>query len=109
MGDQKGVVLGPRPGDAQSKEITAIPEGLEGLALKGGSGTIAALGCQRASAQPIVAQHADSVLALTGHQPTLPQAVAHFCVTGPEADAHRTACNSSAQHERGQGRVETRC
>jgi predicted transposase YbfD/YdcC len=104
-----GVVLGQRKVDAKSNEITAIPELLDLLALKGCVVTIAAMGCQRAIAQKIVAQGADYVLALKGNQPTLEQVVEGFFVTGPEAEAHRTASAYMEQTEQGQGRVETRC
>ncbi len=104
-----GVVLGQRKVDAKSNEITAIPELLDLLALKGCIVTIDAMGCQRAIAQKIIEQGADYVLALKGNQPTLEQAVARFFVTGPEAAAHRTASDSYEQTEQGHGRVETRC
>ena len=104
-----GVVLGQRKVDAKSNEITAIPELLALLALKGCIVTIDAMGCQRAIAQKIVEQGADYVLALKGNQPTLEQAVERFFVTGPEAEAHRTKSNYHEQTEQGHGRVETRC
>jgi len=105
----KGVVLGQRKVAAKSNEITAIPELLDLLALKGCIVTMDAMGCQRAIAQKIIEQGADYVLALKGNQPTLEQAVARFFVTGPEAAAHRTASDSYEQTEQGHGRVETRC
>ncbi len=105
----KGVVLGQRKVAAKSNEITAIPELLDLLALKGCIVTMDAMGCQRAIAQKIIEQGADYVLALKGNQPTLEQAVARFFVTGPEAAAHRTASESYEQTEQGHGRVETRC
>ena len=104
-----GVVLGQRKVDAKSNEITAIPELLDLLALKGCIVTIDAMGCQRTIAQKIVEQGADYVLALKGNQPTLEQAVEHFFVTGPQAEAHRTRSDSHEQTEQGHGRVETRC
>ncbi len=104
-----GVVLGQRKVAAKSNEITAIPELLDLLALKGCIVTMDAMGCQRAIAQKIIEQGADYVLALKGNQPTLEQAVARFFVTGPEAAAHRTASDSYEQTEQGHGRVETRC
>jgi len=106
---ENGVVLGQRKVDTKSNEITAIPALLELLALKGCIVTIDAMGCQRASAQKIVEQGADYVLALKGNQPTLEQAVERFFVSGPEAEAHRTASDFSEQAEQGHGRVETRC
>ncbi len=104
-----GVVLGQRKVDTKSNEITAIPELLDLLALTGCIVTIDAMGCQRAIAQKIVAQGADYVLALKGNQPTLEQAVERFFVTGPAAEAHRTASAYADQTEQGHGRVETRC
>jgi predicted transposase YbfD/YdcC len=105
---ENGVVLGQRKVDAKSNEITAIPELLELLALQGCIVTIDAMGCQRAIAQQIVERRADYVLALKGNQPTVQQAVEQFFVTGPEANAHRTACDYYEHSERGHGRVETR-
>jgi len=103
-----GVVLGQRKVDTKSNEITAIPELLDLLARKGCMVTIDAMGCQRTSAQKIVDQGADYVLALKGNQPTLEQAVEHFFVTGPKAEAHRTQSDYHEQTEHGHGRVETR-
>ena len=104
-----GVVLGQRKGDAKSHASPAIPELLALRALQGGIVTRDARGCQRASAQKIVEQGADYGLALKGNQPTLEQVVEGFFVTGPEAEAHRTARAYAEQTERGQGRGETRC
>ncbi len=104
-----GVVLGQRKVDTKSNEITAIPELLDLLALKGCIVTIDAMGCQRAIAQKIVEQGADYVLALKGNQPTLEQRVVRFFMTGPEAEAHRTQSDYHEQTEQGHGRVETRC
>lgn len=105
---ENGVVLGQCKVDDKSNEITAIPELLKLLALKGCIVTIDALGCQRAIAQQIVEDQADYVLALKENQPTLHQAVEQFLVTGPEADAHRTQCEYYDHHERGHGRTESR-
>jgi predicted transposase YbfD/YdcC len=105
---ENGVVLGQRKVDTKSNEITAIPELLDRLALKGCMVTIDAMGCQRTIAQKIVEQEADSVLALKGNQPTLEQAVARCFVTGAEAEAHRTQSEYHEQTEQGHGRVETR-
>jgi hypothetical protein len=61
---ETGGGLGQRKGEAQAKERTASPAVLEVLALKGGRVTLAARGCQRPLAQPMVAPPADEVLAL---------------------------------------------
>jgi predicted transposase YbfD/YdcC len=106
---ENGVVLGQRKVDDKSTEITAIPQLLEVLALRGCIVTIDAMGCQRAIAQKIVERGADYVLALKGNQPTLEQAVERFFVTGPKAKTHRANCDSFEQTEQGHGRLETRC
>lgn len=106
---ENGVVLGQRKVDTKSNEITAIPELLDLLALKGCIVTIDAMGCQRAIAEKIVAQGADYVLALKSNHPTLEQAVERFFVSGPEADTHRRQSAYHEQSEQGHGRVETRC
>src|SRR5712691_2844412 len=100
---ENGVVLGQRKVDTKSNEITAIPELLDLLALKGCIVTIDAMGCQRTIAQKIVEHGADYVLALKGNQPTLEQAVERFFVTGPEAEAHRTQSEYHEQTEQGHG------
>ena len=105
---ENGVVLGQRKVDTKSTEITAIPELLELLLLKGCIVTIDAMGCQRAIAETILEQGADYVLALRGNQPTLEQAVERFFLTGPEAEVNRPQSDYSEQTERGHGREETR-
>lgn len=105
---ENGVVLGQRKVDTKSNEITAIPALLDLLLLKGCIVTIDAMGCQRAIAEKIVEHGADYVLALKGNQPTLEQAVEHFFVSGPEAEAHRTQSDYTEQTEYQHGREETR-
>lgn len=101
---EQGVVLGQRTGAAKANELTALPELLDLLALKGGRVTSDALGGQRARAPQLIAGQAAYVLAVKGTQPTLPPAVEHGLATGPEADAPRPAGAYYDQSERGQGR-----
>ncbi len=63
-----GMILGHRPVDGKSNEITAIPEFLDGLALDGAIVTIDAMGTQKDIAAAIIKQKADYVLALRGNQ-----------------------------------------
>lgn len=66
---QNGVVLSQQKTDAKSNEITAIPQLLDILELKGCIVTIDAMGCQRDIAKKIRECEADYVLALKcGHQ-----------------------------------------
>lgn len=68
---EQGVLLGHQKVDEKSNEITAIPEILNLLVLKGCIVTIDAMGCQTEIAQQIIAQGGDYVLALKGNQSRL--------------------------------------
>ena len=73
------LVLGQRATDVKSNEITAIPELLKLLVLKGALITIDAMGCQKQIAQQIVDGGGDYVLAVKGNQRLLHAAtVQHF-------------------------------
>ena len=61
---EAGLVIGQRAVNGKSNEITAIPELLDMLAIKGAIVSIDAMGTQKAIAAKIVAQEADYVLAL---------------------------------------------
>jgi predicted transposase YbfD/YdcC len=65
------IVLGQLKVDAKSNEITAIPELLKLLVLKGCIVTIDSMGCQKDIASAIVDKEADYILALKGNQGTL--------------------------------------
>jgi predicted transposase YbfD/YdcC len=65
------LVLGQRQVDTKSNEITAVPDLLESLMLKGCIVTLDALHCQTKTATAIIEQEADYLLALKGNQGTL--------------------------------------
>lgn len=68
-----GLVLGQTQTSEKSNEITAIPELLKNLALRGTTVTIDAMGCQTAIAEAIVAQGGHYLLAVKDNQPGLRQ------------------------------------
>jgi DDE_Tnp_1-associated/Transposase DDE domain len=70
-GCEQRMVLAQIATDAKSNEITAVPELLKLLSLKGTIVTTDALNCQRAIAGQIIDQGGDYVLALKGNQGTL--------------------------------------
>lgn len=70
-----GVALGQQKVAEKSNEITAIPELLKILDLKGALVSIDAMGTQRAIAAQIVEQGGDYLLAVKANQPTLLQAI----------------------------------
>lgn len=65
------LVLGAQAVAEKSSEITAIPELLDLLAIKGAIVTIDAMGCQRKIASKIIDRGADYVLGLKGNQGSL--------------------------------------
>lgn len=73
------LVLGQQAVDDKSNEITAIPELLRLLELKGAIVTIDAMGCQKEIADQIVAGGGEFVLAVKDNQPKLHAALQqHF-------------------------------
>lgn len=68
---KNGITLGQVKTEAKSNEITAIPELLKLLELKGCIVTIDAMGCQKKIAKDIVEKEADYVLSLKGNHSTL--------------------------------------
>jgi predicted transposase YbfD/YdcC len=103
-----GITLGQMKVNAKSNEITAIPELLKLLVLKGCIVTLDALGCQTAIAEQIVTQDADYVLAVKQNQGTLYQHVeSMFTLADDERFAHIQA-QVAETVERGHGRHETR-
>jgi predicted transposase YbfD/YdcC len=69
--DEGGFCLGQELVDDKSNEITAIPELLDNLNIKGHIITTDAMGCQRDIVKKIRKKLADYVLALKGNQGTL--------------------------------------
>jgi len=68
---QHGVVLGQVATAEKSNEITAIPELLKILDIRGATVTIDAMGCQKVIAQQVRDQGAHYVLAVKGNQKNL--------------------------------------
>ena len=101
-----GLSLGQVACAEKSNEITAIPELLRLVDIKGAIITIDAMGTQKAIAAQIVEGEADYVLALKGNQETLHQAVIDHIdeqLEGDLADAQEHVTT-----ETGHGREETR-
>ena len=94
-----GLVLGQEKVSAKSNEITAIPELLDALYLKGFLVSIDAMGCQRAIAEKIIARKADYLLAVKGNQPSLYQAIQDAFMDRQDQVAH------VEQVEQGHGRI----
>jgi predicted transposase YbfD/YdcC len=103
-----GLTLGQVAVDAKSNEVTAIPQLIELLDLKGCVVTIDAAGCQKDIAARIVAKEADYVLALKENQPTLYDQVADYFLGQLEAEGPGRRLRHHREVEEGHGRSETR-
>lgn len=97
-----GIVLGEVAADEKSNEITAIPELLKMLELKGCIVTIDAMGTQTDIAETIIEAGADYVLAVKENQPLLHQDIELFFST--ESDG----CDYAKTNEKSHGRYELR-
>jgi predicted transposase YbfD/YdcC len=105
------LVLGQLAVGAKENEITAIPELLALLSLKGAIVTIDAIGCQKKIAAAIRDKRADYVLALKENQPTLHRDVADFLTEQRAAGFKDCAAASWAALETtdaDHGRIEIR-
>jgi predicted transposase YbfD/YdcC len=101
-----GLSLGQVACAEKSNEITAIPELLRLVDIKGAIITIDALGAQKAIAAQIIASGADYVLALKGNQGTLHQAVIDYIDEQLETDL--AGAQEHVTTEKGHGREEGR-
>ena len=102
------LVLGQRKVADKSNEITAIPELLDLLTIKGAIVTIDAMGCQKEIASKIVEKEADYVLALKGNQGTLSDDVELFFAEQKACQFKDTKVSRYETLEKSHGRIETR-
>ena len=101
-----GLSLGQVACAEKSNEITAIPELLRLVDIKGAIITIDAMGTQKAIAEQIIKGGADYVLALKGNQEALHQAVIDHINEQLEGDLANA--QEQVTTETGHGREETR-
>jgi len=103
---EAGIVLGQVKTSEKSNGITAIPELLEWLDVRGAIVTIDAMGCQKVIAGKIVDKGGDYLLALKGSQGSLHDDVRlHFEQPAPALPA-QMACAETV--DKGHGRIEVR-
>jgi len=103
-----GVCLGQIKTEAKSNEITAIPQLLELLELRGCIVTLDAMGCQCDIAKKINDKGADYVLAVKENQPQLHEAIVDYFETADRfgfADVERQVHEET---DAGHGRIERR-
>ena len=102
------VVLGQVKTDEKSNEITAIPELLKLLEVKGCIVTIDAMGCQKSIARQIIDQEGDYVLGLKGNQGNLYEDVKLFFEYASLIEFDDISHSYHEDIDAGHGRIETR-
>ena len=105
---ENGLVLGQTKTAEKSNEITAIPELLKLLDIKGGIVTIDAMGCQKKIAEKIINQEADYVLTVKDNQKKLHDNIKDFFQAAQRNDFRDANCDSYEETNKGHGRIETR-
>lgn len=103
-----GITLGQRKVDEKSNEITAIPELLELLHIRGCIVTIDAMGCQKKIAQKIRDEEADYVLCLKENQAKLLQDVQDWFAYADQVDFANMTYDYHETVNKGHGRIEIR-
>jgi predicted transposase YbfD/YdcC len=101
------MVMGQMKTEEKSNEITAIPELLSILVLKGAIVTIDAMGCQKKIAENILGKQADYVLAVKENQPKLHEEIDLF-FQAVESQTLPCELNICQTLDKEHGRIETR-
>ena len=102
------VSLGQVKTEAKSNEITAIPQLLEALLLKGAVVTIDAMGCQQGIARKIVQGGADYVLAVKDNQPGLCEGLRELFAAQDARGLKTVRFDEHTEVGKEHGRIETR-
>jgi len=100
--------LGQVATSEKSNEITAIPQLLELLSLKGALVTIDAMGCQKDIAAKIVAGGGDYVLTVKDNQPSLLSDIQDSFIQAHDTDFAGLDYDEYETTDRGHGRIEKR-
>ena len=103
-----GLVIGQIKTEEKSNEITAIPQLLKMLEIKGCIVTIDAMGCQKNISRAIVEKNADYIFSLKGNQSNLHDDVKLFFQARKEDDFKEMLFDYHETIDADHGRIETR-
>jgi predicted transposase YbfD/YdcC len=103
-----GITLAQVATDEKSNEITAIPQVLQLVDMKGAIITIDAMGTQKAIAEQIVDGGGDYVLALKRNQEKLHDGVVDYVIEQMDDDFANVTARRHVTQETGHGRTEKR-
>lgn len=102
------LVLAQQKVSDHSNEITAIPEILEWLEIRGSMVSIDAMGCQTEIADKIRGKGADYLLGLKGNQGTMLEDVRDFFEPELKSPSPAYPIESTEESDKGHGRLEKR-
>lgn len=103
-----GLTLGQVAVDSKSNEITAIPELLKLMDLRGTIITVDALGCQKSIAEQIIGEGGDFTFSVKDNHPKLFAAIQQEFEAAYEAGFKEAGIRSRRTSEKGHGRDEER-
>jgi len=103
---RSGISLGQLATEQKSNEITAIPELLDAIDVKGSIVTIDAAGCQKTIAAKIVEAGGDYVLTLKSNQEALHEAVVECFDAHVENDFSSPTLRTHTEMVKGHGRTD---
>lgn len=102
------MVIGQVKTDVKSNEITAIPELIDAIDIKGSTVSIDAAGCQKKIAEKIIDNEADYLFALKGNQGTLLSDVEKYFHGISEMNACGKHLDKYEKAEKNSSRIEMR-
>lgn len=105
---EQGIALGQIATEEKSNEITAIPELIDQIDVRGAVVTIDAMGCQKEIAKKIKRGGGDYVLAVKDNQPKLHRAIEKFFLDALEDDLEQVPHRRHETEEKGHGRTDER-
>lgn len=106
---EQGLSLGQVATEEKSNEITAIPELIDRIDVKGAIVTIDAMGCQKEIAKKIIDAKGDYVLAVKDNQPKLHDAIKDLFSDERQDELLKMQHRQHQTSEKGHGRIDDRC
>ena len=103
-----GLSLGQVAAEEKSNEITAIPELIDRIDVKGAIVTIDAMGCQKEIAEKIIEAEGDYVLAVKDNQPKLHEAIREIFSDERQAELLKRPHRQHHTTDHGHGRRDER-
>jgi len=106
---EQGLALGQVSTEEKSNEITAIPELIDRIDVKGAIVTIDAMGCQKEIAKKIVNAKGNYVLAVKDNQPKLHEAIKELFSDARQNDLLKMPTRECQTSDKSHGRKDERC